>query len=458
MSYMNIITNVVSSKLKNPIVDVLKEIKIDKLLKQSGFVKKEGFAPSVILLHFISMIVMNSKLSQFMKQSSQSYKKDVYYRLLQNKKYHWQKLLLLVSFSMIRKVNILKQKKRVRVFIIDDSNEDKKGKKIEGVCDSLWSNKHKRYIRGLNFVSLNYNDGFTNFMLDFSLKFTQKLKVHFDEFTNRFYHTSKAYKRKIESTLSKNQIALNMLQRAVKLGIKAEYLLVDSWYSKPRFVKSVKELKLDVIARITTSPTAWKFKNHKHKTINRIYTVLSKTKALRFSNYNKIRYSYCSIVLNHHIAGAVKIVFIKTKNNLIPIISTNTQLADEEIIDIYKRRWNIEQGYKELREYFGFGKEENRIYEALIARITLSFLSYNIVSYINRMNHEPQTIGGLFKDLECELNTLAISIELFINILNEIAQKVEDTKNNEVVNIFLAQLISSLRVTVKNQLDLTCES
>jgi hypothetical protein len=41
-----------------------------------------------------------------------------------------------------------------------------------------------------------------------------------------------------------------------------------------------------------------------------------------------------------------------------------------------------EQGYKELRQHFGFGQEENRIYEALIARITLSFFTYNIVSYI----------------------------------------------------------------------------
>jgi hypothetical protein len=295
-------------------------------------------------------------------------------------------------------------------------------------------------------------------MLDFSLKFTKNLKVKVDKFKNQFYHTTLAYQRKKEATLSKNKIALNMLKRAVKLGIKADYLLVDSWYAKPRFTKSIKELKLDLIGRITTSPTAWKFKNHKHKTINRIYAVLSQTKSLKFSNYNKIRYSYCSIVLNHHIAGAVKIVFIKTKNNLIPIVSTNTQLADEEIINIYKRRWNIEQGYKELREYFGFGKEENRIYEALIARITLSFISYNVVSYINRMNHEPQTIGGLFKDLECELNSLAISMEHFINILNEISQRVEETKNNEVVNMFLAQLIGSLRITVKNQLDFSPES
>jgi transposase len=107
------------------------------------------------------------------------------------------------------------------------------------------------------------------------------------------------------------------------------------------------------------------------------------------------------------------------KENLIPIISTNLALNDFEIINIYKKRWNIEQGYKDLREYFQFGKEENRIYEALIARITLSFLAYNLTSYINRIHNEPQTLGNLFRDLECQLETLAISMEFFLKILEQ---------------------------------------
>ena len=94
--------------------------------------------------------------------------------------------------------------------------------------------------------------------------------------------------------------------------------------------------------------------------------------------------------------GKIKIVFIKTKDNLIPIISTNIiyQIRNYQYI---QKRWNIEQGYKDLREYFQFGKEENRIYEALIARITLSFLAYNLTSYINRINNEPQTLGNLLE-------------------------------------------------------------
>ena len=107
-----------------------------------------------------------------------------------------------------------------------------------------------------------------------------------------------------------------------------------------------------------------------------------------------------------------------------------------------------------MREYFQFGKEENRIYEALIARITLSFLAYNLTSYINRINNEPQTLGELLRNLECQLETLAISMELFIKILEQLVQAQEIVKRNKD----LEQIILMLRVYTKKQLGFICES
>jgi SRSO17 transposase len=457
MSYQNIITKVVSSRLKNPIIKVLKDIKITSILKRSNFIKKDGASSYTILMHFIYMIIMNKNIASFRKYSKDGLTKDVYYRALKNSKYNWQKLLILSTLKLIQKVSALKNIKAKRVLILDDTIEDKKGKKIEGVCDKVWSNKDKKSTRAINMVSLNYNDGYTNFMIDFALKFNKHLKIKIEDFKNQFYHTSSPHKRKEEGLQTKLVIALNMVKRALKAGIKADYLLVDSWYSKPSFIKDIKKLKLDVISRIANNIKIWNFRNQ-HKSLNRIYNILIKNTRRKKANYNKIRYTYCSIILKHHMAGMVKIVFIKTHNKLIPILSTNINLTDEQIIEIYKRRWNIEQGYKELREHFGFGKEENRIYEALVARITLSFLSYNLVSYINRINNEPQTLGGLFKDLECELNTLAISMEFFIKILEEIFQNIENVQNDESAKILLSQIIGSLRVCVKDELGFMCES
>jgi len=279
-------------------------------------------------------------------------------------------------------------------------------------------------------------------------------RVKIDDFTNSIDHRTNAHRRRLETMKGKSQIAIDMITRAVKSGIYADYLLVDSWYSKPVFIKEMNDLGLRVISRIANNNKIWNF-TAKEKTLDAIYNKFKKLKIEKSGHYGKkIKFKYFSVVVEHKNAGKIKIVFIKTKEKLIPIASTDLEIGDEEIIEIYKRRWDIEQGYKELREHFGFGKEENRIYEALIARITLSFFTYNIVSYINRISNEPKTIGGLFKDLECELQTLAIAMQTFIAILDEIAEIEDIVNRNEDFTV----IIEVLRDVTQKLLGFTCES
>ena len=432
----------------------MKLLNLKTILAKSNFTKKEGVAVHMVLLHFVYMLVMNKKMSTFMKQSNDSLKKDVYYRLLSNSTYNWRSLLTLSVSKILSKLHKIQDAKAIKVFILDDTVEDKVGKNVEGSCDKLWSNKEKRTIRGINVVSLNYSDGFSNFMLDFSIAMNKYARVAIEDFTNKIDQRTNAHKRRLETMKGKSQIAIDMVKRAVDSGIYADYLLVDSWYSKPVFIKEMNALGLKVISRIANNNKIWNFVG-KEKTLNTIYNKAKALKTAKSGTHGKkIKYTYLSVVVEHKNAGKLKIVFIKTKEKLIPIVSTDLEINDDEIIETYKRRWDIEQGYKELRQYFGFGQEENRIYEALIARITLSFFTYNIVSYINRISNEPQTMGGLFKDLECELHTLAIAMQTFIIILDEIA-KIEDVVNR---NEDLVSIISVLQDVTQKMLGFRCES
>jgi len=448
------IINIINDKLKNPIYQTIQLLNMKTILKKSNFTKKEGVAVHLVVLHFVYMLVMNKKISTFRKQSNDSFKKDVYYRLLSNSAYNWRKLLSLSSLKILSLLHKIQDSKAIKVLILDDSVEDKAGKNIEGSCDSLYSNKEKRKIRGINMVSLNFSDGFSNFMLDFAIVVNKYARVAIEDFSNKVDHRSNAHKRRLEMTKGKLQIAIDMIKRAVDSGIYADYLLVDSWYSKPVFIQEMNILGLRVISRMANNNKIWNFMG-KEKTLEGIYNKFKESKTAKPGTYGKkIKFTYFSVTVEHKTAGKLKIVFIKTKEKLIPIVSTNLTINDEEIIETYKRRWDIEQGYKELREHFGFGKEENRIYEALIARITLSFFTYNIVSYINRISNEPKTIGGLFKDLECELHTLAIAMQTFIIILNEIA-KIEDIVNR---NEDLVSIIAVLQDVTQNMLGFRCES
>ena len=73
---------------------------------------------------------------------------------------------------------------------------------------------------------------------------------------------------------------------------------------------------------------------------------------------------------------------------------------------------------------------------------------------INRINNEPQTLGNLFRDLECQLEALAISMELFLKILENILQSQEIVKRNKDLEL----IISVLRIHTKKQLGFMCES
>ena len=64
MELANYIETAMRSILKNPILEVLIEIKITKILKQSNFVKRNvGYPPFQIILHFVYMLIMNKRQS-----------------------------------------------------------------------------------------------------------------------------------------------------------------------------------------------------------------------------------------------------------------------------------------------------------------------------------------------------------------------------------------------------------
>ncbi len=454
MGLDNYINYAIKSLLKNPILEVLQEIKITKILKKSNFVKRDvGYSPFQILLHFLDMLIMQKRQSVFIKQSPNAFGKDTYYRFIKKSHYNWRKLLLLSSIALLQKIRPLYKYGEKSLLIIDDTVEPKRGKLIEGSCRYVWSNKEHRAINAINIVSLNYADSYSTFQLDFAIKMNSSKRKDISEFTSKLHHRSNAYKRKSEILKSKNTLALEMLKRALDTGVEADYLLIDSWYAKPDFIKQADDLGVLVIARLPNNKLIWNFKG-KYKTLNAIYNSQKSIRRKQSGKYGKISYTYFDKIVEHATLGKVKLVFLNTGKDLLIFISTDLQLSATEILKTYKKRWNIEQGYKELRELFGLGKEENRIYEALIAKITLSMFAYNIVSYINRIKAEPQTLGELFRDLECELEALAISMQLFIKILTKISEIQNIVKENKN----FIQIIELLRAYTQKELGFMCES
>ena len=96
-------------------------------------------------------------------------------------------------------------------------------------------------------------------MLNFAIATNKHARVALENFTNIVDYRSNAHIRRLETLKGKSQIAIDMVKRAVNSGIYADYLLVDSWYSKPSFIKEMNELGLKVITRVANNNKIWNF-------------------------------------------------------------------------------------------------------------------------------------------------------------------------------------------------------
>ncbi len=66
----------------------------------------------------------------------------------------------------------------------------------------------------------------------FAIVMNKYARIAIEDFSNKVDYRTNAHKRRLEMMKGKSQIAIDMVKRAVNSGIYADYLLVDSWYSR----------------------------------------------------------------------------------------------------------------------------------------------------------------------------------------------------------------------------------
>ena len=131
-----------------------------------------------------------------------------------------------------------------------------------------------------------------------------------------------------------------------------------------------------------------------------------------------------------------KIVFVRdrSKRGWLAILSTDIALADEEIVRIYGKRWDIEVFFKMEKQYLDLVKGvQITDFDGLIAYTTIAMMRYMFLSYEQRLHDDPRTFGELFHACCDEIKNLSLLealqriITLAVNNLrniNELSEQV----------------------------------
>jgi len=182
-----------------------------------------------------------------------------------------------------------------------------------------------------------------------------------------------------------------MVQRAMKMGIRAKYLLMDSWFSMPSVISILRQ-HIHIICMLKDHPK-WLYEyNGKKLRLKDLYGKLKKKRGAA-----RIK---ASVIVTLSDGNKAKIIFVPCdkKRGWLALLSTDISIADEEIVRLYGKRWDIEVFFKMCKQHLKLVKEiQIRNYDGLIGHTSLVMLRYNVLSLFQRENIDNRSFGDLFR-------------------------------------------------------------
>jgi len=378
-------------KVLDQIDDFFDKFHIGTLLDRCGIRKRHGYSVRSLTKVIFSLPFIGKNFFRgIVINNNTDVGKDAAYDLLKACTYNWRRFLLIIGTRLHRIFDRLTNDKRESVLIIDDSPYDRsRSKKVE-LLSRVFDHSTGRYLRGFRLLTVCWSDGVSCLPLDFALLSSAKEKNRFHESQKSMDKRCCAFRRRKEATTKATALLAPMVKRILKTGINARYVLMDSWFTMPANVCALRKY-LDVIGMVKKTPKVCYEHNGKKRNLMEIYQNLTKRRGRA-----KILASTTVILPDKK---AAKIVFVRDrrKKDWLALLSTDTDLADSEVVRIYGKRWDIEVLFKMAKQHLKLVKEiQCRDFDMLIAHTTIVFMRYMFIAYRVRMASDHRSFGDLF--------------------------------------------------------------
>lgn len=150
--------------------------------------------------------------------------------------------------------------------------------------------------------------------------------------------------------MHKTDAAIQLIRNALTAGIKAGYVLMDTWFTTEPMLKNILDTGIHAIGMVKQLQQRYTYNG-------RQYTLPGLEKFIDFSSAGNI---FGSLVVTTKTGIPVKIVFVRNRNKkseCLYLLSTDTSLNNAEIVRIYGNRWSIECFFKASKSFLKLGSE-----------------------------------------------------------------------------------------------------
>ena len=394
-----------------------KRLSVSTLLTRSGIRKLDGVPVMTILISLLSLVFSGKSMQTAYGDRSEGFGDDTLARFLGNPLHNWRHLLLSLTRCILHDcIQDLTSKTRIKCLIVDDSIYSRnRSKKVELLA---WVYDHSigRMMKGFRMLTLAWTDGYSTFGLDFALLGAATDKARIQGIVKPVDHRSSGYRRRMEAMQEAPVVLVDMIRRALRIGVRASYVLMDSWFCLPSIIASVKALGIDVIGMAKKSSKIQYDVQGQMWDAKQIYRSVRKKRGRA-----KVLSSVVCRLKKTELP--VKLVFVRNRNvkrDWLVLVSTNPDLPDEEIVRIYGYRWEIEVFFKMCKQHLRLSKEtQSRDYDALVAHTTIVFIRFNFLSLECRHETDPKSFGELFRCCAAEVADLTMydALQRILSIL-----------------------------------------
>ena len=349
----------------------------------------------------------------------------------------------MLSLKVVSEFESLTSAQRIRVFIVDDSVMGRERSKKVELLARIFDHVSGRFIRGYNLLTLGWSDGYSFAPIDFTLMSSANTANRLCEMREDLDRRSIGYKRRMEALLHKPDAVVQMLDRALKAGFSADYVLMDSWFTHAPLLQKLMDRGLHVIGMVKELKQRYIFEG-KSLSLRELYTKIPKNPKAEILG---------SVMVRTPNGLSLKIVFVQNRNNRrewLAILTTDLALDNAEIVRIYGMRWSIETFFKMAKSHLKLGSEfQGRSFDMMISHTTIVFSRYLILEWERRQNTDERSLGGLFYLLADEVMDIDLKTalrQLMAFVLDLLTNK---SKNSEASLSQLRDWISELPSYIK---------
>ena len=418
--------------IDNLFADTWKKLKFNARIKGAGFTKRSGIdiTEAVFLLLLWKWINVSS-IAMFSRKALGMFswaKKDVMYDLLKREDVNWRVLNLQTAKGVYQQ-NALGQS-RIRAFVLDDSIKTRCGKKMEGVS-SHFDHVAGRHVMGQQVLTLGLSTEEAFLPLDSQIyisgaKARQLIAEHKDS-------RSAVSRRYAEATTqSKPHMAANMIKRAMRSGIEADYVIADAWFGTKSMMRTALGLEMCAVLRMKKSKMKYRavIKGRKKELLNAQALYASVVKR----DWKKVRglpWKAVSLDVELDLAEddkktpqwqAVRLLFVRGlkepadtdagKKDWALFLTTDVHLSMSKMLEVYALRWGIEVYFKEAKQHLGFLKEQTATFASHTASIHLCAIRYLMLMHNKLTGHESR-IGDIRSNIQEQLDMLSFAGRLW---------------------------------------------